>query len=427
MEATVLIVSFFALVIIGVPICFSLGASGIIYLLLQNPALLITLPQRVWAGSNSFVLIALPLFIMAGELMNTGGITKRIIDFSLYLVRPFGGGLGEVNVVASMIFGGISGSSVADTSAIGTVLIPNMEKRGYSKGFAVGVTVASSTMGMIIPPSIPMLIYAMVSEVSVGALFLAGLIPGVLVGITQIMMVYVLSRRRGFHPTYKKFDWSDSLKTSKDGVLAMIMPLVIVVTVSFGIATASESAGVAVFYALILGFFVYRELKVKDVGPILKKTVLTSSSIMLIVGFSMIFTWILAMERIPYTVGALILSLNVSKFWILLLIDIIILIVGTFIDVGPAIILLSPILIHVMQGLGISPLHFGAILICGLAVGLVTPPVGACLNACTKICGMPIVRIFRNALPFILCNVVILVLVTFVPAISLWLPGLIMR
>jgi len=427
LEATVLILAFFVLVIIGVPICFSLGASGIIYLLLQNPGFLITLPQRVWAGTNSFVLIALPLFVMAGELMNVGGITKRIIDFSLYLVRPFRGGLGEVNVVASMIFGGISGSSVADTSAIGTVLIPNMEKRGYSKGFAVGVTVASSTMGMIIPPSIPMLIYAMVSEVSVGALFLAGLIPGLLVGVTQIMMVYFLSRRRGYHPTHKKFSWGDFLKTSKDGVLAMIMPLVIVVTVAFGIATASESAGVAVFYAMILGFFVYRELKIRDIAPLLKKTVLTSSSIMLIVGFSMIFTWILAMERIPYTLGELILGLNVNKIWILLMIDLGILIVGTFIDVGPAIILISPILIHVMQGLGVSPLHFGAILICGLAVGLVTPPVGACLNACTKICGMPIVRIFRHALPFILCNVIILVLVTFVPAISLWLPGLIMR
>jgi tripartite ATP-independent transporter DctM subunit len=205
------------------------------------------------------------------------------------------------------------------------------------------------------------------------------------------------------------------------------MPLVIIVTVSFGIATASESAGVAVLYAALLGFLVYRELKVKDIPPILKKTIITSSSIMLIMGFSMIFTWILAMEKIPYKLGELILGLNVSTFWILLLIDVIILLVGTFIDVGPAIILLSPILIHVMEGLGVSSLHFGAILICGLAVGLVTPPVGACLNACTKICGEPILKIFKSALPFIVCNIIVLILVTFVPALSLWLPGLIMK
>ena len=427
MESTILIASFFLLVFIGVPISFSLGASGIIYLLLQNPEYLITLPQRVWAGSNSFVLIALPLFVMAGELMNVGGITKRIINFSLYLVRPFRGSLGEVNVVASMIFGGISGSSVADTSAIGTVLIPNMEKLGYSKGFSAGVTVASSTMGMIIPPSIPMLLYAMVSQVSVGALFLAGVIPGLLVGITQVTMVYVISRRKGFHPEPTPFEWRDFFAATKDGLLAIIMPLVIVVTVSFGIATASESAGVAVLYAMILGFFVYRELKVRDLGAILKKTVMTSSIVVLIIGFSMIFTWILAMERIPTQLGDLILGLNISKFWILVIIDLIILIVGTFIDVGPAIILLSPILINVMEGLGIGPLHFGAILICGLAVGLVTPPVGMCLNACTKICGMPIMKVFRHAMPFIICNVIILVLVTFVPAVSLWLPGLIMN
>ena len=422
-----MILLFFVLVVFGVPICFSLGASGILYLLFQNPDFLITLPQRVWAGSNCFILIALPLFILAGELMNVGGITKRIIAFSLHVVRPFGGGLGEVNVVASMIFGGISGSSVADTSAIGTVLIPNMEKQGYSKGFAVGVTVASSTMGMIIPPSIPMLIYAMVSEVSVGALFMAGLIPGLMIGITQILMVYILSHRKGFHPPYVKFNWKDFSRTSKDGVLAIIMPLVIVITISFGIATASESAGVAVLYALVLGFFVYKELKIDDIGQLLKKTVLASSSIMLIVGFSMIFAWILAIERVPYQLGNFILGLNIDKIWVLLLIDIGILIIGTFIDVGPAIILLSPILIYVMKGLGISPLQFGAILICGLAVGLVTPPVGMCLNACTKICGMPIIKIFRHALPFIICNIIILLLITFIPALSLWLPGIVMK
>jgi tripartite ATP-independent transporter DctM subunit len=426
-STTILILSFFVLVLIGVPICFSLGASAIIYLLIHSPDFLITLPQRIWAGSESFVLIALPLFIMAGELMNRGGITQRLIDFSLYIVRPIRGGLGEVNVVASMIFGGISGSSVADTSAIGTVLIPTMVEHGYDEGFSVGVTVASSTMGMIIPPSIPMLIYAMVSEQSVGALFLAGMIPGLLVGITQIALVYFISKRRRYHPVAEKFDLTHFLATTRNGLLALVMPLVIVVSVSFGIATASESAGIAVLYALILGFFIYRELKLKDIGQVLKKMVLASSSIMFVIAYSMIFIWILAMEQVPTKLGMFVQGLDVHRFWILLALDLFILLVGTFIDVGSAIILVGPLLIHVMGGIGMSPLQLGAILIVGLAIGLVTPPVGACLFACTKICGMPVMKIAKHALPFLVCNVIILLLVTFVPAVSLWLPGLIMR
>lgn len=428
MSATlVLFTCLVVLVMVGIPICYALGISGALYILFTQPDFIAMLPQRVWAGTNTYVMIALPLFIMAGELMNRGGITKRIINFCLYLVRPIRGGLGEVNVVASMIFGGISGSSVADTSAIGSVLIPQMEEKKYTTGFSAGVTVASSTMGMIIPPSIPMLTYAMISGASVGSLFLAGLIPGILIGLSQLIMVYLMSRKQNHTITHEPVKVKEVIHTTKDGLLAIIMPAVIVITVSLGVATASESAGVAVLYAMILGFFVYKELKVKDLPGILKRTVVTSSSVMIIIGFSMIFGWIMAMEQVPAAIAGFFMNLEINRFWILLILDLFILFIGMFVDVTPALLLLTPILIPVMQYFGISDLQLGAIMIVGLAIGLVTPPLGMCLNAATKICKLSVVQIFKNALPFVLCNILILLLVTFVPSLSLWLPSLFMK
>lgn len=425
MGLTILLGSLVIFVFLGLPICFSLGASGLLYFLIERPEFISVLPQRIWAGTNSFVLIALPLFIMAGNLMNKGGITRRIINFSLYLVRPFRGGLGEVNVIASMIFGGISGSSVADTSALGSVLIPQMERQGYSKEFSAGVTVASSTMGMIIPPSIPMLMYAMISQQSVGSLFLAGAIPGLLIGVSQIIIVYGISRKKGYHLEHVHVSFRQFLKESWGGILAVLMPVFIILSISFGIATATESAGIAVLYAVVLGLFVYKELSLKDIWDALKSTVLFSSAVLFIVGFSTIYTWILSIEQVPQTIGMFLMNLNVHRFWILIIVDILILLVGTFIDVAPALYLLSPILIPVMQTFGVHPLQLGAMMIVGLAIGLVTPPVGMCLNACTKICGLSITNIARSALPFLTCNILVLLLVTFLPEVSTWLPNLV--
>ena len=359
--------------------------------------------------------------------MNKGGITRRIIDFSLYLVKPIRGSLGEVNVVASMIFGGISGSSVADTSAIGSVLIPEMEEKGYSTGFSAGVTVGSSTMGMIIPPSIPMLIYAMISQESIGGLFLAGAIPGILIGLTQIIMVKVLSKNENYHHEDKHNSFMEFMKASWGGILAVLMPLFIVCSISFGIATATESAGIAVFYALILGFFVYKEMTLKELWDCILETVIFSSVVMFIVGFSTIYTWILSIEQVPQSIAGFLLGLDVPRFVILIIVDLIILAIGTFVDVPAALYLLCPILLPVMQGFGVSPLQFGAMMIVGLAIGLVTPPVGMCLNAATKICGMPITKIAYNALPFIICNIIVLLLVTFWPAVSVWLPSVVFQ
>jgi len=424
MPVAVLIGTFFVLIAIGVPIAFSLGGASILYLIIYRPELAAMVPLRIWAGTNSFVMLALPLFIMAGELMNRGGVTKRIIDFTGYVVRPIRGGLGEVNVIASMIFGGISGSSVADTSALGSVLIPQMVEKGYPKPVAVGITVASSTMGMIIPPSVPMLLYAMISGESVGVLFLAGAIPGLLIGVSQTVLVWIISKKRHYHPEYTRFDKKHFAHTMRDGTLAVLMPVLIVVSITLGVATPTEVAGVAVLYAVLLGFLLYRELKAKDFLPVIKRVFLSSSSIMIIIGFSLIFSWVLVIEKVPELIANFFLGLDIHRFWILLILDIIILIVGTFIDVTPALLLMVPMLMPLMEGIGIKRLKFGAIMIVGVAIGLVTPPVGMCLNAAAKISKMEITDIFKGALPYLVCNVIILLLVTFVPALSTWLPGL---
>lgn len=424
MELPLMFITLVVLLVVGVPIAYSIGGAGILYMLLTNPVFLLTMPQRIWSGTESFIIIAMPLFMLTGELMNHSGLTRRLINFAMLTVRPVHGGLGEVNVVASMIFGGISGSSVADTSALGSILIPDMVKKGYPLGFSAGITVASSTIGMIIPPSVPMLMYAMISGASVGKLFLAGLIPGILVGVIQLVLTYVISRKKGYHPPKEKMEFKEALKITKDGTLAVLMPLLIIVSVSGGIATASESAGIAVLYATVLGFFVYKELTWKDVGKALKKTFMMTSSIMIIGGFTMIFTWILAVEQVPAMIGNFLTNSNIPGWVVFIFLDVLILVLGTFLDVTPCILLISPILLPVMQQFGMNELQFGAVIIVGLAIGLVTPPVGMCLNVASKICGMSIVEIFKSALPFIICNVIVLVLVTFIPAVSLWIPGL---
>ena len=424
MALVFLLIGLIVFAAIGVPLAFAIGASCISYLAVDTPLFLSMMPQRIWNGVYSELMIAMPLFMLAGELMNTGGITRRIIDFCMELLRPIRGGLGEVNIVASMIFGGISGSSVADTSALGSILIPAMESKGYPKDASAGITVASSTMGMIIPPSTPMVVYAMISGASIGALFMAGAVPGILIGLTQLIIVYIISARKGWHPERVRFNFKRFMKAMLSGIPALLMPLFIIVCVSFGICTASESAGVAVFYSLLVGFFLYRELTWKDVWNALKKTLISSSSIMIIIGFTSIFTWILTIQKVPDMVANFFMSMNMPAWGIALLFDLLILVIGTFIDVSPAILMLTPIMLPVMQSYGFTPLQFGAMLITGLAIGLVTPPVGMCLNACNKINRMPIIDIFKGALPFITCNIIVLILISVFPALTTWLPTL---
>ncbi len=424
MAMIILLVLLIIFAALGVPLAFAIGAACITYILTTNPQFLIMLPQRIWNGAYSELMIAMPLFMLAGELMSTGGITKRIINFCLQILRPVHGGLGEVNIVASMIFGGISGSSVADTSALGSILIPAMEESGYPRDASAGITVASSTMGMIIPPSTPMIVYSMISGASVGALFMAGAIPGILIGLTQLILVFAFSVKKHWHPKRGKFDskafWHDILA----GIPALLMPLFIILVVSTGICTASESAGAAVVYAIVVGFLVYKELTWKAVWEAVKKTFISSSSVMIIIGFTTIFTWILTMEQVPMQVAAFFNSLNMPAWGIAIIFDIMILLIGCFIDVSPAILLLTPIMLPVMENYGFSALQFGAMMITGLAIGLVTPPVGMCLNVCNKINRMPIIDIFKGALPYLTCNVIVLASISLWAPLTTWLPSI---
>ncbi|MBQ9565045.1 MAG: TRAP transporter large permease, partial [Synergistaceae bacterium] len=388
----------------------------------SQPLVLSMMPQRSWNRVYIELMIAMPLFMLAGELMTTGGSTKLIIDFCMEILRPIHGGLGEVNVVGSMIFGGISGSSVADTSALGSILIPAMEKEGYPKDVSAGITVASSTMGMIIPPSTPMVVYAMVSGASIGALFMAGAVPGILIGISQTILVFWFSVKNGWHPARAPFSARRFWGAMLAGIPALLMPVFIVVCVSGGVCTASESAGVAVLYSLLVGFFLYRELTWGAVWGALKKTLISSSSVMIIIGFTQIFTWILTIQKVPDVVANFFMSMDVSRVGIALMFDVLILIIGTFIDVSPAILLLTPIMLPVMEHYGFTALQFGAMMITGLAIGLVTPPVGMCLNACNKINRMPIIEIFKGAAPYVVCNVIVLIAISVWPELTAFLP-----
>ena len=425
----VLLISLVLFLIIGIPIAYSLGLSAFTYFIVYHPELLEILPQRFYSGLNLYALIALPLFILMGLLMNASGITSRLIDFSLLFVGRLRGGLGLVNVFASMVFGGISGSSASDTASIGSVLIPEMEKRGYPKRFAAGITVASSTMGMIIPPSIPMVIYAIVAEESVGKLFLGGLIPGLMIGIFQLGITLIISMKRKYPKEEIRFDGREIFNRTKRSIFALIMPIFVVGSVVMGIATATESAAIGVVYAFIIGLFLMwgvkrKEYLTKMLPTSLKSAILTSSKIMIIIAFSKLYIWILALERVPETVAGMVVEMNLSPEIMLIFIVFIILIAGTFIDVSPAILLLTPVFLPACVAVGISPIQFGAILITGLAVGAVTPPVGTCMNVAAAISGLGIGSIFKGALPFLLANVLTLILISIFSQLTLWIPSL---
>jgi tripartite ATP-independent transporter DctM subunit len=417
----VLLVSLALFLIAGIPVAYSLGLSTLLYFLLYHPELMLVLPQRMYSGMDAEVMIALPLFVLMGLMMSQGGLTTRLIDFGMLFVGRMRGGLGMVNIVAGMIFAGISGSSVADTAAIGTTLIPEMERKGYSREFASGITVASATMGMIIPPSIPMVIYAFMSSESVGKLFLAGAIPGIMIGLFQLGINTVVSIRRQY-PIEEVL-----ISRLVQGILPLLMPVFVVLSVVIGLTTATEAAGIGVLYAFVVGFLIYRELRICRLPSLFRDSIKSSVTVMIITAFSSLYTWILALERVPEQVASFLLGLSVPLFVILLGFDLILLLVGTFVDVAPAIILLTPVFLPALKSLGVSPIQFGAIMITGMAIGLVTPPVGMCLYVASTISRVEITRIFKAALPFLIANLVTLILVSLIPSLSLWLPTVLME
>ena len=390
---------------------------------------MVVMPQRLMAGMDSYSLIALPLFIFMGQLMNASGITGRLIDYCLMLVGRFRGGLGLVNVSSSMLFGGISGSSASDTASIGSILIPEMRRRGYPDEFSAGLTVASSTMGMIIPPSIPIVLYAVTAQASVGKLFLGGVIPGLMVGLFQIIFTFWISAKKKYPKENSTFKLQNLVKETARSTYIIFLPIFIVGTIVLGITTATESAAIGVMYALIIGIFYTRMLTRNAFVKAVRYSIITSSKIMIIIAFSKLFIWILAYERMPDDLAEIIQKLNLSFLGIMLLLVIITLLAGTFIDVSPAILLLTPIFLPMVTGAEGAPeqasILFGIVLVASLAVGACSPPVGNCLNVCSVVSGLGIGKIFRGAIPFLAANIITLFLIVVFPQIVLWLPSLI--
>ena len=422
----VLLLSLFIFLAIGVPIAYSLGLSTTLYFIFFNNDLLQVLPQILFAGMDSYTLIALPLFILMGQLMNESQITSRLIDYCLIFVGKIRGGLGLVNVISSMLFGGISGSSVSDTASIGSILIPEMKKRGYPEDYAAGLTVASSTMGMIIPPSIPMVLYAVTAQESVGRLFLGGVFPGIMVGVLQLLITIWISNKYSYPREETDVSLKIILQMTLRYAYILFMPFFVVGSVIFGVATATESAALGVFYALVIGIFLIRSLSYQKIYKALKSSVLTSAKIMIIIAFSKIFIWVLAYERVPDGLSEMITGFGLGTAGMLLLFILIILFAGTFIDVSPAILLFTPVFLPSIINMGVSPILFGVIMVIGLAVGACTPPVGNCLNVCSIITGLSIGRIFKGASPFLIANIITILLIVLFPNIVIWLPKLIM-
>ena len=421
----VLLGSLCIFLVIGVPVAYSLGLSAMLYFIVENPMLIAILPQRLFAGINNYALISLPLFILMGFIMNSGGITARLLDLSMFFVGRLKGGLGLVNVVASMIFGGISGSSASDTASIGSVLIPEMKRRGYPASFAAGITVASSTMGMIIPPSVPMVIYAIVAQESVGQMFLGGIVPGIMIGVFQLIVVWWFARRRGYPTEEVPFTLAEATRQARRSAIVAVMPILVVGSVVFGIATPTETAGMAVAYGLVIGSLIVGFGSIRDLPASMRAAILTSAKIMMIIAFSQLYIWVLALERIPEAIAFYLTSFELSATGLMLLIAVVILLAGTFIDVSPAILLLTPVLLPTAEAAGISGVHFGIVMVSGLAVGACTPPVGNCLNVCAAIARMGIGKIFLGAAPFLLANVFVLFLLCIFPELVMAIPNMV--
>lgn len=413
--------------LISVPIAVSLGFSSLIVLEVKDMPL-ITIAQKTFEGLDSFTLLAIPFFILAGNIMTTGGISTRLMNFANALVGWMRGGLGSVAVLTSMLFATMSGSSSATTAAIGSTLIPAMEKKGYPKKFAAAVCGSSGELGSIIPPSIAMIVYGMTANVSIGSLFLAGLIPGVIVGISLILTVVIIARIKGFDAvtSVDKGEWvKNVLKAFKDAFFALLMPVIILGGIYLGWYTPTEAAVVAVVYGLIVSLFIYREINLRDLLPILSKSAVSSAIILLIVAFASIFAFILTIEQVPHQLGQFISLLTDNPIIFLLLTNILLLITGMFLESYAAIIILVPILLPIATNFGIDPLHLGMIVIVNIAIGMITPPLAVNLYLVCQIANLRIEQIIRPTLIFLGVLIIDLLIITYIPSLSTWFPSLI--
>lgn len=410
---------------IGLPVFFSLLAAPGLLLWLNGQERDITLLYRnVYNGIDSFPLMAIPFFMLAGELMNRGKITERLVEFAQALMGHFRGGLAHVNILSSMLFAGLSGSAVADTSALGSMLIPAMEKQGYSRRFAAAITAASSVIGPIIPPSGIMIIYAYVMGESVAALFLAGIVPGILVGAGLMVVVKFMADRYDYPAASRRYSWTERGNASLKAFFPLMTPVIILGGILGGVFTPTEAAAVAVGYAVFIGLFVMKTLRIKDLPSVLSKAAMTSAVVLLLVGAAMAFKTVVSLSHAPEILAATILSISENPLILLFLINILLFVVGMFLDAGPAIIILGPILGPVFVGMGIDPVHFAIIMSVNLTVGLATPPMGLVLFVASSVSGERVENIAKAILPFLLVEIIVIFLITYFPAISMTIPRL---
>lgn len=420
----VLLGSLFGFLVIGVPIAYALGIAALIaaiYIGLPLEAVLL----KVSDGVDNFALLAIPFFVFAGALMAEGGMAWRLVAFANIFVGFLRGGLAMVNVLASMFFGGISGSSIADTSSIGSILIPMMKKQGYDDAFSVNITITSSTQGIIIPPSHNAIIYAYAAggTISIAQLFLAGVIPGIMIGLALMVLAFIISSRHGY-PKGRVIALKEALKITWEALAGLSTVVIIVGGVIGGIFTPTESAAVAVVWAFLITMFVYRDLKWRQLPRVLHGVIRTVAMVMIVIGFAAGFAYLMTLMQLPVKLTAFLLSLSDNKYAILMMVNVMLLVLGTFMDMAPLILICTPILLPVMLSIGVDPVHFGIIMMLNLGIGLCTPPVGTTLFVGCAIGKVPIERCARTLWPFWIAMVIVLLLVTYIPALSLWVPSL---
>lgn len=431
MGSTIVLLVFlvFVLILVGIPIYASLGLAGVISLLTLaggfggNVAWLVV-PQSIYNGIGYSPLLAIPFYIFAGEIMNRGQITERLINFSLLLIGRMPASLAQANIVASMFFGGITGSAQADTSAIGGILIPAMVKDGYSPEIAVGVTASSSTCGPIIPPSIMMVVFAIAVNASIGALFMGGIIPGLMIGFSLMTVVAILNKRHNFPTRTVSYSREEKIDIILKGLPPLGMPLIIVGGIMMGVVTATEAGALAVIYSLIVSMVFLKTVRVRDLFPMMLHTVTLSAVVLMIISCAKIFAYGLTALQMSRILSELILSITTNKYVFLLLVNVLLLIMGMFMDGSAAVIILAPIFTPIAATMGISVIHFGIIMVLNLVVGAGTPPVGACLFIACKIADISVERGSRGILPYVTAEIVVLFLVTYVPFLVTFIPTL---
>lgn len=419
----ILVVVFFVLLCLGLPICFVIGGSSVVWLFNRDMDLFL-LAQRMFAGMDSFVLLAMPFFMLCGTLMNYSGITRRMIEFAKVCVGHLPGGLSQINVLASMLFAGVSGSASADTSAIGGVMIPSMVKEGYSPEYSAAVTAASSCVGPIIPPSHLMLVYAVLANCSPAYLFVAGIAPGLLLGISQMVLCAYYAKKRNYMSHVKRASLKQFLNTARDGFMALLAPAIILVGITSGFCSPTEAGALAVVYCLFLGLVVYKELRIKDFPKILVETAITTGSCFLIIATANFMAWLITSAGIPQIMAGFLAPLTSN--WRLLMMGFILVLLffGTFMDTIAAMIILVPIFLPLARIAGINPAHLGLVVVLGMDLGVITPPVGVCLFLSCKIANIKLEPLVKEILPFIIVSAAVLVVIGMIPQFVLFLPEL---